>query len=222
MTIDLRYEKKFLIHKSFEETKSILQLLPLALREEFPTRQVHNIYFDDLNFSNIFDNLAGVGERKKIRLRWYTPQEKTAYLEIKCKTGLLGSKSRFVVGDHVTSIILKNYFEYNSFLQHCDYQVRSLLSSLAPVLRIHYQRHYWASTLDNIRLTIDHHLACSNIMFRPYDEFDKISTETANEFCVMEVKYPQGLETQGADFLQSIPFFQSKFSKYIHGFLQYY
>jgi len=35
--------------------------------KQYPNRKVNSIYFDDINYSSILENLDGVSEKKKIR-----------------------------------------------------------------------------------------------------------------------------------------------------------
>ena len=39
--------------------------------ETYKSRNINTIYFDDINFSSIRENLDGVSHKKKYRLRWY-------------------------------------------------------------------------------------------------------------------------------------------------------
>ena len=38
---------------------------------QYPKRKINSLYFDDLNYSSINENLDGVSEKKKYRIRWY-------------------------------------------------------------------------------------------------------------------------------------------------------
>ena len=52
-----------------------------------PQRKINSIYFDDINFTSIRENLDGVSN-KKIRIRWYKRQKLIhPQLEIKAKKG---------------------------------------------------------------------------------------------------------------------------------------
>ena len=41
------------------------------LRSAYKQRKVSSIYFDDNMYSSAQDNIDGISERKKYRLRWY-------------------------------------------------------------------------------------------------------------------------------------------------------
>ena len=37
---------------------------------QYPKRKINSLYFDDLNYSSINENLDGISEKKKYRIRW--------------------------------------------------------------------------------------------------------------------------------------------------------
>ena len=65
-----------------------------AFMVAYPPRRVNNIYFDSHTLSNLDDNLAGISERCKLRLRWYGADTAIVrgQLELKQKSNTLGSK----------------------------------------------------------------------------------------------------------------------------------
>ena len=83
-----RFERKWVF-----KSKNYLALVNSLLRSElffinqYPSRKVNSIYFDDLNFSSVRENLDGVSNKKKIRVRWYGVKNKLIkpHLEIKSK-----------------------------------------------------------------------------------------------------------------------------------------
>ena len=62
-----------------------------------PSRKVNSIYFDTNNYSSIRQNLDGISEKKKIRVRWYGDKKTITdpILEIKSKKGFEVSKKNF-------------------------------------------------------------------------------------------------------------------------------
>ena len=67
-----RIEKKWVFRNA-----DYLLVLNSLLRSQFffknhyPSRKVNSIYYDDINLSNIIQNLDGVSNRVKYRVRWY-------------------------------------------------------------------------------------------------------------------------------------------------------
>ena len=84
-----RFERKWII-KNYNDLEVISCLLKsnFYFNFHYPRRQVNSIYFDDLNYSSIIQNLDGFSE-KKFRLRWYGNKFnlKNSVLEIKEKKG---------------------------------------------------------------------------------------------------------------------------------------
>ena len=68
-----RFERKFTIPDSYnlKHVESLIKRNTFLFREVFHERQVNNIYFDTAAYNDYFDNVLGVSDRKKIRIRWY-------------------------------------------------------------------------------------------------------------------------------------------------------
>ena len=65
--------------------------------EHYPKRKVNSLYFDDLNYSSINENLDGISEKKKYRIRLYGSRNKlnNPIFEIKIKKNYEGYKRLF-------------------------------------------------------------------------------------------------------------------------------
>ena len=91
-----RYERKFLIRGlEKNQVESIIKSHPGHFSEIFESRIINNIYFDTVNMSNFSENIIGISNRSKIRIRWYGStfgNVENPLLEIKFKKGLLGRK----------------------------------------------------------------------------------------------------------------------------------
>ena len=67
-----RYERKFFIDNlTIEKIESIVRLNSFVFSEIYSSRYINNIYFDTYSFSNYFDNVDGLSDRFKVRIRWY-------------------------------------------------------------------------------------------------------------------------------------------------------
>jgi len=69
---NFRFERKWVFKNVAKETL-LLSLLnsKLFFIEQFNERVVNSIYFDTLSLKSAVDNLDGVNDRKKYRVRWY-------------------------------------------------------------------------------------------------------------------------------------------------------
>jgi SPX domain protein involved in polyphosphate accumulation len=70
-------------------------LHPDAFVESYPPRRVNNLYFDTFDLGSLNDHLNGVGERSKLRFRWYGDGYTAVHgiLELKHRSNRLGWKS---------------------------------------------------------------------------------------------------------------------------------
>ena len=88
-----RYEIKFILNEANYSNAYFIINAKTSMKKDFSNRVVNSLYFDDMNFSSIQDNLIGLANRKKMRLRWYDNNllDKRAIFEIKKRNGRLGS-----------------------------------------------------------------------------------------------------------------------------------
>ena len=218
-TDDYRYERKYLINNLSEyEIENIVTLHPCVFSEIFYSRYINNIYLDSDNFDNYHDNVAGVGNRHKVRIRWYGDMFKEnnrPVLEYKIKKGLLGRKDSyelksFSVDKTFGVNTLKDVFERSSLPD----SIRQDLSFLKPVLLNRYRRKYFISFDKKYRITLDKEmifylLNCHANHFQNYyiDRNQKI----------LELKYAHGLDAGAKDISTLFPFRVTKSSKYVYG-----
>ena len=75
MSSDYRYEIKFVLDNS--RLADAMQWLynNTTANKSYENRVVNSIYFDDVGFSSVRDNLSGITQRNKLRLRWYVNQK---------------------------------------------------------------------------------------------------------------------------------------------------
>ena len=75
MSSDYRYEIKFVLDNA--RLADVMQWLynNTTANKSYDNRIVNSIYFDDVGFSSVRDNLSGITQRNKLRLRWYVNQK---------------------------------------------------------------------------------------------------------------------------------------------------
>ena len=109
-----RFETKFSISNlAYDKIEYIIKTHPAIFNEIYYKRYVNNIYFDNLDLTSFKDNIEGVNERKKVRIRWYGDLFglcKNPVLEIKYKKGFLGWKEKHLLPDF--SLNLNKSFDY--------------------------------------------------------------------------------------------------------------
>jgi hypothetical protein len=125
----------------------------------YPPRQVNNVYFDTATFTGLNANVDGVGDRAKLRLRWYGDEVTRiadAHLELKRKQGMAGWKeSAAITGDF--NLTALTWPAFTSALRRADApEARRWLERFTiPALINAYHRAYYATPDGVLRLTVD-------------------------------------------------------------------
>jgi hypothetical protein len=161
-TTGLRYELKLVCdpHR-LAQARSWIVLHPAGFAVAYPPRRVNSLYFDTPHLSSFDQNLAGVSERQKLRLRWYGESEREIepVLELKQKCDLLGNKKQARLPCQLDLTL--SWREILGAVRACaEPEWRILLQTAdQPTLFSHYQREYYATPDGALRVTLDY--ACA-------------------------------------------------------------
>ncbi len=200
----MRYERKYRIDaSSFDQILHCIRMNPMDFKWSYPKRIVNSIYYDDINYSAYNDNLSGISNRIKYRIRWYGDnmvEIKKPVLEKKIKQNMLGTKEHFSLSN----------FSLSDCMPDINQEVNLTSNQLFPATIVRYERTYLESFDKKIRATIDQNLCYYNI------SNGKVrNPKTEDSALILEIKY----DRQHADYadkcLQSIPFRLTKNSKYV-------
>ncbi len=211
----LRYERKLVSYTlGPREVEALIRLHPALFREIHRERSVNNIYFDTPFLDGYHDNVSGVPDRLKCRIRWYGklfgPVERPV-LELKRKRGFVGHK----LGQPLPPFTLDEGFVAKGLFDGAalSERLQLYLATLRPTLLNRYRRRYYLSADGRFRLTLDWEL-----------EFHRIAAHS-NAFAecvrrpqrvILEVKYER--DTKGAaEITGRFPFRLSRSSKYVVG-----
>ena len=209
---NLRYERKWV----FKDV-NYNDIFNKALKSKFlfhiqhPKRHVNSIYFDDNNYTSIKDNLDGVSDRSKYRVRWYGKNSFVLHnpkLEIKIKKNFLNYKKIFPL-EKLDNLNLKNMNHVKLINNEVNNTIKK--KSLFSNLTTHYERLYLVSLNKKIRATIDYNLKGTN--FNCYFQ-NPISIERKD--VILELKYDQEYDSYVRRNIQNISSRFSKNSKYIN------
>jgi len=215
-----RYERKFTVpdgHKTSAIEVSVKKNKYL-FREVYYQRQVNNIYFDTACYNDYFDNVLGVSDRKKIRIRWYGDtlgEIKSPVLEIKIKKGLVGDKwsyklKPFVLDNTFTTTKIQEIFK-NSNLPLSILESTKLVT---PTLLNSYSRKYYLSANNKFRITVDFDLMYHKID-KQFNNFNVAPTKDENK--IVELKYNIEDDLSAQQITTQLPFRLNKNSKYVNG-----
>lgn len=204
----MRYERKYKLENVGRSVvEQIIRLHPEGFRELYPPRRVNNIYFDTPDFRCFLDNVAGIAERKKFRVRWYgigSTRILKPVLEIKIKQNQLGFKQSFNLdafdGQQIPLLT-------TSVNQHLNG-----LHHLNPVLLNAYDRAYLSTPDQKFRITIDYNLQFG-FVGPQLQHFSYRDEETV----IVELKYDAPVEQEVDRITQYLPFRVTKSSKYVYG-----
>ena len=200
-------EDNFPIYKNWT-----LQLNRLS--KIYDDRIINSIYFDCVDYSSAYDNLMGIGERSKYRIRWYGEEnESECFAEIKTKKGRIGKKIVVPTRTKFSNIKIENAFSLSNswFKNYKKFPFIPLISSkyLLPIVYVKYKRSYYL--FENfIRLTFD--LNPSYKLFSSKDTKDKWKID---DLCVLEIKFDPENLFKAKNFISKLPFVPKRHSKYL-------
>ena len=214
-----RYERKFVAYGMvLAEVLALIRRHPAAFRETYPARVVNNIYLDSCGRSDYHDNLVGVANRNKTRVRWYGPlsgQIATPVLERKLKRGLVSGKLThalpgFALNGGTIQPLLKSVFDAALLPE----RLRSDLCHREPSLFNRYQRYYFLSADGRFRLTVDADLqfgrgSASNGL--------RATLTPCAPAQILELKFGPSEAEQADRVTNSLPFRLARCSKYVLG-----
>ena len=212
----MRYERKYKAeHLDFALVQQMVRLHPVGFKKIFPDRQINNIYLDTEDLTTYKENVMGIAERKKFRIRWYgdsVKQIQNPTFEIKIKNNLLGSKlsKPFPIFD-LSEFYFLNYKKNKQVAQVQSFATTE--QELRPVLLNSYLRSYYGSPNGKFRITIDRHLQYFSLLHS--FSFEKYMIQ--DQGLVIELKYEEQFDNQTDRITQYFPFRLTKSSKYVTG-----
>lgn len=191
-------------------------LLKKNFKKIFSKRKVNSLYFDTFDYLFFRENIDGVGNRIKPRLRWYETYndennlKKDYVIEIKKKNGFVGTKDIFRVD--LKTNMEKKFFSF--FEDDLSKKISFIVSkNVRPVLITSYDREYYLNENKKLRATID-----TNLVIKNFKNDYKINLGKE----IMEIKY----EKQNDNYFRNIiidsnfNFRFQKYSKYVSGVLK--
>ena len=212
-----RFERKWLF-KSNNYLALINSLLrsKLFFRTQYPSRKVNSIYFDTHDYISIRQNLDGISEKKKIRIRWYGSKDTIVnpVIEIKSKKGF-ETKKEIVTIKELHNLRLSNSKNLEMIKEKLNVKL-NLKKIIYPLLTTHYDREYFISLNGKIRATIDYNLR--SIFLNNFSQMDIV--KNFKNICILELKYSTSLDKYVRKNLKDISLRLSKNSKFVNSALE--
>lgn len=205
--IKIPVDKNFVLN--FENWKDFKN----KISKPYENRFVNSIYFDDDNFVTAQNNLSGISERKKYRIRWYNDELNKFTYEVKIKKNSFGKKINLnskVSDPKILDLFsFKNKFfhknENKFFLNYVDN------INLKPKLKINYLRSYLLFN-GKVRITFD-----QKINYKLINNFGSTKEKINDHMNVIEIKYKPEDAQMAFDLIKDSKFIPKRFSKYLRG-----
>jgi len=207
-----RYERKWVFHSiDHNQLFILLNRSNFLFMNQFSDRQVNSIYFDDENYTSIKQNIDGISEKKKYRLRWYGDFKiiTNPTFEIKIKKGFEVSKKNFDLPE-MSNLNLLDYndVEKIELLINNNFNFKN---KLFPILTTHYLRSYFISSNKLVRSTVDRNLK-SLLLYKNRN----LNIIKEYQDIILEFKYDLNLDEYVRSNLGNISSRLSKNSKFIN------
>jgi SPX domain protein involved in polyphosphate accumulation len=207
-----RYEIKITYpQNSYQKVLLAVKSHPALFKEIFYERTINNIYLDNYKLDNYYDNINGVKNRIKHRIRWYGVSTKTKeiFLEYKYKNDKLGWKEKH----KIPNFIFDNNFNWSKYL--LKIKKKSFYQDIKneiPTLNNSYLRRYFISSNKQFRVTIDRQL--------DYQFIDKTyfkNKKVKDPRIILEIKFYQKNFDKSKKIIQNFTNQITANSKYVTG-----
>jgi hypothetical protein len=157
-----RHEVKLVCEeRAYAQVLASLRQLPTVLHPQYPARVVQSIYLDTHEGDALDDNLAGISDRQKLRVRWYGDEVTVvhAHLENKRRSNGFGDKAECPLPAPLQVAGASRLDFVAAVRRQLGPAWRWALDRREPVQWIRYRRDYLASADGRVRVTIDRDLA---------------------------------------------------------------
>lgn len=179
---------------------------------------IRSLYFDDYSDGDFYDKLAGLENRKKIRLRCYSVHDKKVKLEFKKKYGDSQKKDSILIDREDAKELIKCNYEvlrkYDSETAEAMYNVMKINRS-RPVVLIEYRRKAFIHPMNNIRITLDNDIRSNEFDFNIFDENVVMIPTDDFDTNILEVKYNNFIFKYITDLFSSLDLERQSYSKYM-------
>ncbi len=219
-----RYERKFSVPAGAEEAALLaIKTHPALFREKYPPRSVNNLYLDTWDLPSYRDNLAGVRDRRKVRIRWYGDlfgHILRPTLEIKIKRGLVGEKTAYPLGPFRLDREFGRRTLRRVILEAgLPEPIRADLAGRDAVLLNRYRRRYFESFDRSFRLTVDERMEYYRVD-RCENHF--LCRAEDRSGLIVELKYPPECDRSAARISEWLSARLTRNSKFVCGIEQVY
>jgi hypothetical protein len=220
MLDNLRYEIKLVCdHHRLSQARSWIRLHPAGFVVAYPPRRVNSLYLDTPHLGSLSANLEGVTERQKLRLRWYgdAVTDIQPYLELKQKRNLLGRKERCLLPCRL-DLTLPWVAILETVRASAPPDWQALLQTVnQPTLLNSYEREYYVTPDDAVRVTLDYAQIAYDQRLSPRPNLR--ARLPIADTVVIEVKTSDEQAERLQEVVAQFPVHRDRNSKYVGGLL---
>ncbi|MCA9482653.1 MAG: polyphosphate polymerase domain-containing protein [Nitrospina sp.] len=213
-----RFERKFMVEGvPAWEVRGWVQRHWAIFCRQYDARWINNVYLDTPELSHYRENIEGIGERLKVRLRWYGEPGRVqkAALELKSKTGFVIHKETRPL-ENVPPVGDASWYgpAFARWLHSQPEVWQPALDGVQPVLVNRYRREYFISADGQFRLTLD-----TDLHYFPVSGQPSAGKTTAysQRGTIVELKYALDQDDAAQHITSCFPFRLTRSSKYVMG-----
>ena len=200
----MRIERKFVFDNKFQLESCFKKLYKsFIFKKIYEPREISTIYLDTKNLDYLYDNLAGINNRIKSRLRFYSNINNKVIYEEKIKKNELGSKTKITLNLNGNKKL--GFKSTLNTLKKTNFYLNSK-SFLNETLFVKYKRQYFSDIFGNF-ITIDSEIRFSDVTyFRKLISYNK----SLIEYKIDETNYKNNM-------FYNFPQKYTRHSKYVVG-----
>ena len=220
--IPLRHELKYLITPA--ELGALRRVLdPLMQRDPNGDKNneyiIRSLYFDTIFDDALEEKIAGVGTRKKYRIRIYNFSDRIIKLECKTKYGDLISKQSVSIPRELADQLIAGDPEGLQRMRHpllhdVFREMRKRL--LRPAVIVDYVREAYIHPAQEVRITFDKQLRTGLFSHNMFDPMLPTYQVLDDPVEILEVKFDEFLPTYLQSVLSGFTAQRMAVSKYVH------
>lgn len=220
-SMPLRHELKYLITPAeLGVLRGILKplLTPDPNGDQNNEYVIRSLYFDTYDDQALEEKIAGVGMRKKYRIRIYNFSDKVIKLECKHKLGDLISKQSVSIPRDLADQLIAGDPEGLQRMKHPllhDMYREMKTRLLRPAVIVDYIREAYIHEAEEVRITFDKHLRTGLFSHDLFDASLPTYPVFDNPVEILEVKYDEFLPSYLQAVLSGITAQRSAVSKYV-------
>ena len=216
----VRHELKYLVHPAeLHYLRSVLDglLMHDPNGDENNEYHIRSLYFDSVHDDALHEKIAGVGNRKKYRIRIYNFSDRLIRLECKRKIGdLISKQSVRIPRDLAEQIIAGDPYGLERLNHPLLQDVYRMMTTylLRPAVIVDYVREAYVHPCEETRVTLDKQLRTGYLSTDLFDPQLPTYPCLDHNQTILEIKYNRRFPSYILPIVSSVPAQRSAISKY--------